>query len=102
MPWQNTFKGCATHCLDLLLEDWGKEPWVKRLVTHVKTIVSFIQTHHMPLVIYRWYEPTFILSHLVETRFPTKKFMVNNLVNVREAIEKIIVNPYWLVFINSL
>ncbi len=27
------FLGCATHCLDLLLENWGKEIWVKWVVT---------------------------------------------------------------------
>jgi hypothetical protein len=26
------FQGYAAHCLDLLLEDWGKEEWVKKLV----------------------------------------------------------------------
>jgi hypothetical protein len=25
-------QGCATHCLDLLLEDWGKQLWIKRLM----------------------------------------------------------------------
>jgi hypothetical protein len=46
------FQGCATHCFDLLLEDWGKEQWVNSLASLAKTIVSFIQTHHMPLAIY--------------------------------------------------
>ena len=23
-------QGCAAHCLDLLLEDWAKEDWVKK------------------------------------------------------------------------
>jgi hypothetical protein len=27
------FQGCATHCLDLWLENWGKEIWVKWVVT---------------------------------------------------------------------
>jgi hypothetical protein len=42
----------------------------------------------MPLAIYRQYEPTFSLSHLVETQFATIFFMVDRLVNVWEAIEK--------------
>jgi hypothetical protein len=25
-------QGCAAHCLDLLLEDWGKQLWIKRLL----------------------------------------------------------------------
>jgi len=37
------FQGCVTHCLDLLLEDWGKGTWVKQIVKKAKVIVSFIQ-----------------------------------------------------------
>ncbi len=36
------FQGCATHCLDLLLEDWGKTTWAKQIVKKVKVVVSFI------------------------------------------------------------
>jgi hypothetical protein len=35
------FQGCVIHCLDLLLEDWGKTTWVKQIVKKVK-VVSFI------------------------------------------------------------
>ncbi len=96
------FQGCAAHCLELLLGDLGKEPWVKRLVSCTKTIVSFIQTHHMPLAIYSRYDPTFNLSHLVETQFATKNFMVDKLVNVQPTTEKTIIGPNWLIFVNSL
>jgi hypothetical protein len=61
---------------------------VDYLVSHAKTIVSFIRTHHMPLAIYCLYEPTFNLSRLVETQFATNFIMVDRLVNVWEAIEK--------------
>jgi hypothetical protein len=42
----------------------------------------------MPLAIYHQYEPTFSLSHLVETQFATNFLVVDRLVNVWEAIEK--------------
>jgi hypothetical protein len=35
------FQGCVAHCLNLLLEDWGKATWVKQIVKKVK-VVSFI------------------------------------------------------------
>jgi hypothetical protein len=82
------FESCATHCFNFLLNDQGKEPWVKCLASHAKTIVPFIWTHHMPLAIYHQYEPTFSLSHLVETQLATNFFMVDRLVNVWETIEK--------------
>jgi hypothetical protein len=82
------FQGCVTICFDLLLEDWGKEPWVKRLVTHAKTIISFIWMHHMPFGIYRWYKSTFNLSHHVKTRFATNFIMVDKLVNVWRLLRR--------------
>jgi hypothetical protein len=61
------FQGCAAHCFDLLLEYRRKEQWVNRILNCAKTIVSFIQMHHMPLAIYRWYKPTLRLSRPIET-----------------------------------
>ena len=39
-------QGCAAHCLDLLLEDWGKEEWMKKLVKKARIISVFIKSHH--------------------------------------------------------
>jgi hypothetical protein len=36
------FQGCDAHCLDLLLEDWGKTTWARQIVKKVKVVVSFI------------------------------------------------------------
>ena len=47
---QSTFhlyvQGYAAHCLDLLLEDWGKEEWMKELVKKVMIISVFIKSHN--------------------------------------------------------
>jgi hypothetical protein len=32
------FHGCATHCLNLLLEGWGKTTWTKKIVKKVKAV----------------------------------------------------------------
>jgi hypothetical protein len=45
------FQVCVVHCLDLLLEDWGKTTWAKEITKKMKVVVSFIQQHHAPLVI---------------------------------------------------
>jgi hypothetical protein len=36
------FQGCVPHYLDLLLQNWGKVTWAKRIVKNVKVVVSFI------------------------------------------------------------
>ncbi|CAI5521047.1 unnamed protein product [Closterium sp. Naga37s-1] len=37
---------CATHVLDLLMEDIGKIGWAKDIVTRGDTIISFVRNHH--------------------------------------------------------
>jgi hypothetical protein len=68
------FQGCVTHCLDLLLEDWGKGTWVKQNVTKVKAIISFIQQHHVSQTIFHHYETNLMLLNPTKTRFATNFF----------------------------
>jgi len=36
---------CATHCLDLMLEDIGKIEWMKKCVDDAKSITRYIYNH---------------------------------------------------------
>jgi hypothetical protein len=38
------FQGCVIHYLDLLLEDWGKKPWMKRIVKRGESYCFFYST----------------------------------------------------------
>jgi hypothetical protein len=96
------FQGCAAHALDLLLEDWGKERWVKNMMKRARAIVSFIRTHHMPLAIFRRHSPNLILKNPAETRFATTFLMVDRLVKVRQAVEQTVVDPDWNDYVDRL
>jgi hypothetical protein len=37
-------QGCTAHCLDLLLEDWSKQLWIKRLMKKARRICTFVKT----------------------------------------------------------
>ncbi|CAI5985773.1 unnamed protein product, partial [Closterium sp. NIES-65] len=37
---------CATHVLDLVMEDIGKMGWAKDIVTRGNTLISFVRNHH--------------------------------------------------------
>ena len=89
------FQGCSAYALDLLLEDWGKQDWIKNMVKKAKSIVKYIRTHHMPLVIFRGHSPNLILKNPVQTRFATMFLMIERLVEVREAMELRVHNPQW-------
>jgi hypothetical protein len=44
---------CATHCLDLMLEDIGKIEWVKKIVEQGKRITRYIYNHSWVLNLMR-------------------------------------------------
>ncbi|KAH7316315.1 hypothetical protein KP509_21G088000 [Ceratopteris richardii] len=46
---------CVAHCLDLLIEDIGKLPWLSPLVSDAKKVISFIRKNHQALAIFRAY-----------------------------------------------
>ncbi len=73
------FQGCVAHCLDLLLENWGKTTWVKQIVKKAKVVLSFIRQHHAPFAIFRHYGTNLLLLNPTETRFVTKFLMVERL-----------------------
>ena len=36
-------QGCAAHCLDLLLEDWAQQDWMKKMIKIAQLICVFIK-----------------------------------------------------------
>jgi hypothetical protein len=81
------FQGCVAHCLDLLLEDWGKQ-----IVKKAKAIVYFIQQHHVLVIIFHHYETNLMLINPIETCFVTNFLMVEKLFKLKLAIEQIVAN----------
>ncbi len=84
--------------MDLLLEDWGKATWVKKIVKKVKVIVSFIWQHHVPLTIFCCFEINLMFLNLTKTWFATIFLMVERFFKLRLAIEQNVVDPIWINF----
>eukprot|EP01018_Ginkgo_biloba_P023614 Gb_04172 [translate_table: standard] len=61
---------CVAHCIDLLLHDLGKLPWVNEAIRRGKLIVNFIVNHRITLSIYRKHETRELLRPC-DTRFAT-------------------------------
>ena len=95
-------QGCAAHCLDLLLEDWGKEDWVRRIVKKGRAICLFIKNHHAPQAIFRRLSPGLAIRLPNETRFATNFLMIERLLQVRQTLEKMVVDDEWHAFIAEL
>ncbi|CAI6008264.1 unnamed protein product, partial [Closterium sp. NIES-65] len=81
---------CATHVLDLLMEDIGKKGWAKDIVTRGDTLISFVRNHH--------FTRGYMRSPLVNggkgkqvlkpagTRFGTNYIAINRLCELTEDI----------------
>ena len=95
-------QGCAAHCLDLLLEDWGKAEWVKTLVRKVRTICVFVKSHHASQAIFRSLSPNHAIRLPTETRFATSFIMIDRIVQVRNALERMIVHEDWHALMGDL
>nr|KYP52030.1 hypothetical protein KK1_026110 [Cajanus cajan] len=46
---------CATHCIDLMLQDIGKLPNIKKIIQQVISLVDFIYSHSSTLSLLRFY-----------------------------------------------
>ena len=95
-------QGCASHCLDLLLEDWGKEEWVKKLVKKVRIVSVFIMSHHASQAIFRRLCPGLSIHLPVETYFATNFIMIDRLLKVHNALERMIIDDEWLTLMSDL
>jgi hypothetical protein len=96
------FQVCDVHCLNLLLEDWGKTTQAKQIMKKKKTIVSFIQQHHAPLATFCCYETNLMLNP-IETWCATNFLMVERLFKLRPTIEQTIADPNSITsFVNLL
>jgi hypothetical protein len=71
------FQECTIYAMNLLLEDGGKATRVKGVVKKLRTIVKFIKTRHMPLVVFRKHKEKLIFLMPAKTRFESNFIMVD-------------------------
>lgn len=82
---------CATHSLDLLMEDIGKLNWVKSVVDDALSIVTFVNNKVKVLAIYRMYS-TLELKKPSKTRFATMWIFLERLYEVQEKLQMIVIS----------
>lgn len=80
---------CAAHCLDLLLEDWGKLP-ISSVVENVAEIVKFINGHDGSLALLRHHSPNKGLLKPADTRFGTNVIMLERVVELKDVLQEMV------------
>ncbi|CAI5957348.1 unnamed protein product [Closterium sp. NIES-65] len=90
---------CATHVMDLLMEDIGKMDWAKDIVAKAGVIITFVRAHH--------FTKGYMRSPQVKggkgkqvlkpagTRFGTQFIAVQRLCEVRSALTQMVLSPEW-------
>ena len=85
---------CASHRLDLLMEDIGKLAWVKRVVKKAKSIVTFFTTKLKVLEMFRTHSPL-ELRKPSSTRFAYIWLPLERIYEVRSALRQTVVSTLW-------
>jgi hypothetical protein len=95
-------QGCCAHILDLLLEDWGKEELFKALIIRAKRVCIYIRNHHATMALYRHYSPRLSLKVPPETRFACNFLMIARMLEVKDALERMVIDPRWNEYMGTL
>ena len=85
---------CASHCLDLLMEDVGKLRWVKRVVRLATSIVTFFTVKVKVLAMFREHSKL-ELKKPSSTRFAYMWLVLERLYEVKSALRQTVVSSLW-------
>eukprot|EP01018_Ginkgo_biloba_P001704 Gb_24963 [translate_table: standard] len=85
---------CATHCMDLLLHDLGKLPWVNEAIRRGKLIANFIVNHRITLNIYRKHAMRELLRPY-DTRFSTYYITLTRVVEEKASLRLTMCSNEW-------
>ena len=85
---------CTAHCLDLLLHDLAKFPWINDAVRKGKQISHFICNHHLTLSLYRRQASKELLRPC-DTRFATYYITLKRFVEEKISVRGVICSNEW-------
>lgn len=85
---------CAAHCLDLLLHDLAKFPWINETIRKARTTVNFVINHRLTFNIYTK-EATRELLKPCRTRFATFYVTLKRVVEEKASLRAVFCNIEW-------
>ena len=91
---------CASHCLDLLMEDIGRLPWIAEVVREALSIVTFFTNKHKVLSMFREHSKL-ELKKPSSTRFAYIWILLERLYDVRSSLRQTVVSTMWNVWDES-
>jgi hypothetical protein len=86
---------CAAHCIDLMLEDMGKLPWIKEIIDSARSVTKYIYNHTFVLSLMRQFTGNIELVHPAITRFATNFISLQSLLNSRLELQRMFLSNEW-------
>eukprot|EP00253_Pinus_taeda_P021780 PITA_21780 len=86
---------CATHCIDLLLEDMGKLSFIKEVVDMARSVPKFIYNHAFVLSLMRRFTRNKELRRPAITRFATNFITLQSLLRCQFELKQMFVSDEW-------
>ncbi|KAL2328047.1 hypothetical protein Fmac_021474 [Flemingia macrophylla] len=86
---------CAAHCIDLMLEDIGKMPNIKKTIQRAISLVGFIYNHTSTLSMLRFFTGGRELVRHAITRFATSYLSLERIHQEKTNIRKMFVSEEW-------
>ncbi|CAI5490134.1 unnamed protein product [Closterium sp. Naga37s-1] len=88
---------CATHVLDLMMEDMGKMGWAKGLVEKRGEMITFVRNHHFTRAYMKKVGGKQVLKP-AGTRFGTQYIAMARLCEVRSGLAAMVLSDEWKVW----
>ena len=86
---------CAAHCIDLMLEDMGKIPFIKVVIDQARAIPKFIYNHGFVLSLMRRHTKNKELKRPAITRFATTFITLQSLLQCQFELKQMFVCDEW-------
>ena len=91
---------CASHSIDLLIEDVGDIPWVHEVVKKAEFMVNFVTRKQRALGIYRANSDA-ELAKPASTRFAYLFIVLQKLIKCKRGLRRMITDDRWLAWSGS-
>ncbi len=87
-----TVSFCFAHCLNNLLKDIGRLPWIEPLIASASKLVSFINNHNLLRAEFLKRSGGKVLLKYCETRFAFNFLMVHRLCECQSAVRQLLIS----------
>nr|XP_043618511.1 uncharacterized protein LOC122590246 [Erigeron canadensis]XP_043618512.1 uncharacterized protein LOC122590246 [Erigeron canadensis] len=87
---------CATHCVDLILEDFRELEWISTILEQARSISRFIYNHSTVLNIMRRYTYDIDIVVVGPTRSSTDFSTLKRMVSVKHNLQSMVTSEEWM------